>query len=77
MARDRISHFILAYRIKVSANYTGAGKSYLTHAYPSLGKDKNRVFSRVFIHLFYSEHRSRRENANEVSSTVENMIKEK
>ena len=40
-------HVILAYRTKISLNYTGASKFYLTHPYPSRGKDKNREFSRV------------------------------
>ena len=39
--------FILAYWIRISANYIIAGKSYLTHPYPSCGKDKNRECSRV------------------------------
>ena len=37
----------LAYHIRISANYTGASKSYLTRSYASLGKDKNREFSCV------------------------------
>ena len=39
--------YILAYRIRISASYIGASKSYLTHPYPSRGKDKTREFSRV------------------------------
>ena len=39
--------YILAYRIGISANYSGASNSYLTHPYPSRGKDKNREFSRA------------------------------
>ena len=41
----------IAYRIRISVNYTGASKSYLTHPYPSHGKDKNREFSRVWYTL--------------------------
>ena len=40
---------ILAYRIRISASYTGASKSYLTYPYPSRGKDKNREFHVVCI----------------------------
>ena len=35
----------LAYRIRISASYTSASKSYLTHPYLSSGKDKNLAFS--------------------------------
>ena len=48
-----IDSYILAYRIRISANSTGASKSYLTHPYPFRGKDKNQEFSRDDIHWLY------------------------
>ena len=41
----------LAYQIRISTNYTGASKSYLTDPYPSQGKDKNWEFSHVWYTL--------------------------
>ena len=35
-------HNFHAYWIRISAKYTGASKSYLTHPYPFSGKDKNQ-----------------------------------
>ena len=43
----------LAYQIRISANYTGASKSYLTHPYPSRGKDKIENFHVFDIHWLY------------------------
>ena len=45
--RGEIRKLFLAYRIRISANYTSASKSYLTQPYPSRGKNKNQEFSRV------------------------------
>ena len=52
-----IDSYMLAYRIRISANYTGASKSYLIHLYPSRGKDKNRAFYVFDIRWLYRTSR--------------------
>ena len=67
---------ILTYRIRISASYTGASTSYLTHPYPSRGKEKSRTFTCLIYTVTYDIIKAVRDRQKNMSSGSQSDISE-